>query len=291
MLNPRILILGISGMLGHKLFNAFHKDGFEVFGTIRNEEDASFFPNKLHNRILTGINANDFNSVIEAIDKTKPDIIINCIGIIKQLKEASDPLISISVNALFPHQLAEYTKNKNIRIIHMSTDCIFDGKKGFYSENDESNPFDLYSKTKELGELIHYDHALTIRTSMIGPELKVKKSLFEWFKQQIGPIKGYSHAIFSGFPTIEIYSILKNFIIPNKTLKGVYHVSSAPISKFDLLNKINSVFLTKIQIEDDSSFLCDRSLDSKRFQKETNYAPPGWDELILKMYNDINENK
>ncbi len=171
-------------------------------------------------------------------------------------------------------------------MIHISTDCIFSGSKGNYTEADLSDATDLYGRTKYLGE-VEYPHCVTLRTSIIGHELKTDLSLIDWFLNQTGIVKGFTKAMYTGFPTIEMERIITNSVIPNETLSGTYQVSSAPISKYDLLSLVKSVYKKQIDIERFDDFAIDRSLDSSKFQLATGYKPPSWDEMIEDMYADF----
>jgi dTDP-4-dehydrorhamnose reductase len=220
----------------------------------------------------------------------QPDVVINCIGIIKQLLLADDPLSAITTNALLPHRISLISRTVGARVIHISTDCVFNGKKGMYTENDQSNAEDLYGRTKYLGE-INYPHCVTLRTSIIGHELKGKYGLIEWFLSQTQKVRGFRKAIYSGFPTIELARIILEYVLPNPALNGIYHVSSEPISKYNLLRLVAERYGKAIEIEPYDDFMQDRSLDSTIFRKATGYQPPSWDELIEMMHNDFLANR
>lgn len=283
----KILILGATGMLGHKLLTNLSKNPlFEVWATSRTDKNLQkWFGNNLKKKIISGIDADLFDSFEKQIIAINPDIVINCIGIIKQLPIADDPVVSISINALLPHKIANICKKMNARMIHISTDCVFDGKKGNYKEKDLSDAYDLYGKSKYLGE-VHYPHAITLRTSIIGHELETHYGLVEWFLSQKEKVKGFKKAIFTGFPTVEIAEIIEKYIIPNESLIGLYQVSSNPISKYDLLNLIAEIYQKNIIIQPDESVFIDRSLDSSLFREKTGYQPPSWELLVQKMYHD-----
>ncbi len=283
----KIMILGITGMLGHKLFMTLSLNAqFTVIGTVRSLKGyEAFFPEKIRTNITTDIDAEQFSTIETLIHKEKPDIVINCIGIIKQLPKAHDHLASIAINALLPHRLAALCQTINTRLIHFSTDCIFDGKKGNYTETDYPHTHDLYGQTKALGEVTG-PNTITIRTSIIGHELASSHSLIEWFLSQHGSVHGYTRAIYSGFPTIEMAHIIERYVIPHPELCGVYHVSSDPTSKFDLLKIVAQVYKKDIIIAPYPAFFCERSLNSERFKSMTGYRPPSWPELVAKMYDD-----
>lgn len=285
----RILILGGTGMLGHVLFRSLSKNkDFEVHATTRDYKGfAHYFDKKLKEKIRPQIvEADNFDSVIRSLASIQPNIVINCIGLIKQLPLAGDPLSAITINAQLPHRLSLICRTSHARLIHISTDCVFNGRKGMYIESDISDAEDLYGRTKYLGEVSYKPHCITLRTSIIGHELKGKLGLVEWFLSQKEKVKGFTKAIYSGFPTIELSKIISDYIIPNTDLSGVYHVSSGPISKYDLLKLVADRYNKKIQIEPFDEFVQDRSLNSALFQKQTGYVPPSWRELVDLMYND-----
>ncbi len=288
----KILILGGSGMLGHRLWMDLRKE-HEVWVTIRGEHNPfphlAEFPEEFIRYRVDGFM---FEEVTRAIASIQPDLVINCIGLIKQMGHlARDPLFSIQLNALLPHRISLICRTANIRMIHVSTDCVFSGKKGNYTENDQSDAEDLYGRTKFLGE-VHYPHTITLRTSIIGRELKSHLGLIEWFLSQTGSIRGYKKAIFSGFTTDEIARIIMDYVIPNRELRGLYHVSSDPISKFDLLMLAREAFQKEIEILPDYDFEIDRSLNSSRFREATGYEPKPWNEMIqdLVLYSSIYRN-
>ncbi len=284
----RILILGATGMLGHKLFAALSQNrSYEVLGAVRTlEKTSEWFSPALVKNLRAGVDADNFDSVIRTIAETKPEVVINCIGIIKQTPLAKDPLTSININALFPHKLAFVCGAAGARLIHISTDCVFSGTKGGYTERDPADAEDLYGKTKNLGE-VTYPHCVTLRTSIIGHELKGKLGLIEWFMSQRGVVKGYTDVIFSGFPTIEAARIIDEFVIPCHGLHGLYHVSSQPISKYDLLKMVAEHYQREVKIEPYGGIHCNRSLDSSAFKAATGYKPPEWLELVEKMHDDF----
>lgn len=284
----KVLILGVTGMLGHALSDRLSGHKYlDVHATARSTEGLSrWFPNDLLERISGNVDADNFDSVIRAIADLKPDVVINCIGIIKQTAPAKDPLISITINSLFPHRLAHVCKAAGSRLIHISTDCVFDGAQGNYTEKDQANANDLYGRTKYLGE-VYYPHCVTLRTSIIGHELKGKHGLIEWFLAQKGKVRGFTNAIYSGFPTVEIARIISEYVITNPNLKGLYHVSSDPISKYKLLQLVADKYKKQIEIEPFDDFRLDRSLDSILFRSITGYTPPSWPELVDRMYRDF----
>lgn len=282
----KVIILGANGMLGHKMMQ-FLSQLYEVIGTVRGEaSNYSHHPILSKFTIIGNVDAYNIETVQQLLETTKPDVVINCIGIVKQLSDAQDPLKSIAINALFPHQVAQCCRKGKIRFIHMSTDCVFSGKTGYYSENDTSDADDLYGKTKYLGE-VTYPGSLTIRTSIIGRELGTKHGLVEWFlSQEGGVVKGFTRAFFSGLTTQVLAEIISSLLVDFPKLQGVYHIASDPINKYDLLTRIQKTYLISITIEPDHTIIIDRSLDAKKFRNETNIQIPSWDNMIEKMFLD-----
>jgi dTDP-4-dehydrorhamnose reductase len=285
----RILILGVSGMLGYTLFKHFRqRDHLLVSGTVRRMGSvARILSDSEISCIVNDVDADNLSSVYSACRIKKPDVIINCIGIIKQLKDAGDPISCISINALFPHRLAKIAQEIGARVIHISTDCVFDGKRGGYTEFDESNAHDLYGKTKFLGELSSCSHAITLRTSIIGHELNKSLSLIDWFLDQAGPVRGYRRALYSGLPTVELANVILRYVLPRSDLHGLYHVSSEPINKYDLLGLVAAAYGKRAGIQPNDDFILDRSMDSTRFRSATGYAPPSWLALVQCMHQDF----
>lgn len=284
--NTKVLVLGASGMLGNSILRLFYQtDGYSVIGTVRSGQAVSLLPENVRNFVLSGIDVLNVDSLIQLMDDVRPDLVINCVGVVKQLSDASNPLVALPINSLFPHRLAHICSISNARLVHMSTDCVFTGNKGMYTEHDVADAQDLYGVSKRLGE-VDYSNAITLRTSIIGHELNGSRSLIDWFLAQEDQVKGYTNAIFSGLPTIEIGKLIRDYVIPNPDLRGVYHVSAAPINKYDLLSLVAKVYGKKITIEPDGGFKIDRSLDSSRFRRETGFISAPWPELI-RLMNDF----
>ncbi|BCA80079.1 SDR family oxidoreductase [Desulfuromonas sp. AOP6] len=275
----RILILGGDGMLGHQLLKTLAQR-HEVRVTLRQDIDI-YAPYKLFSasNAYTGIDVRAYDRLIEIMADFRPEAVINAVGIVKQRPTAKESIPSLEINALLPHRLAVICKAVGARLIHLSTDCIFSGKKGNYQESDLSDAEDLYGKTKFLGET-QDSHCLTLRTSIIGRELSRHKSLLDWFLSQSGTVKGFTKAIYTGFTTLEMSRIIETMLVDHPQASGVYQVSSDPITKYDLLLLFKEILGHKIEIIPDASFTCDRSLDSSRFRKEFLYTPPTWDTMI-----------
>ena len=280
----KVLVLGATGMLGNAVLRLFAQSaGYEVVGSARSASALRLLPADLSDRVICGVDVEHVDSLISLFSKVQPDVVINCIGLVKQLAEADDPLAAIPINSLLPHRLARLCGVAGARLVHMSTDCIFSGAKGMYIEDDISDAKDLYGRSKYLGE-VDYPHAITLRTSIIGHELNGGHSLVGWFLAQQGSVKGFRRAIFSGLPTVELARVIRDHVIPHPELHGVHHVSADPISKFDLLTLISNVYGKKIDIAEDDNFIIDRSVDSSRFREATGYQPQPWPELVRRMY-------
>ncbi len=281
----KILIMGVTGMLGHNLFRYFNLlEDFEVLGTLRNSAAYDNFPEEQSKNLFYIENVNQELLLNKLVDNYMPDVLINCIGLVKQILDVNDPINTIQINSLLPHRLYQICNQRDIRLIHISTDCVFSGTKGDYKEIDVPDALDLYGRSKMLGEQNNHN-SLTIRTSIIGHELSNSHSLLEWFLNQKNEVYGYKNAIFSGFPTIEISKIIEKIIIPNKNLSGIYHISSQPISKYKLLKLIAEIYEKKIKIIPDTSVNINRSLNSDKFSTETGFYPEDWINLIKNMHN------
>lgn len=282
----RLIVLGATGMLGHKL-SQFLSKKFDVYATVRSHPRVyNDHPVLSECQLLGNVSAENFDSVMHAFSKVHPDVAINCIGIVKQRPEAKDLMQSILVNAFFPHRLARLCQAASVRLVHISTDCVFSGKKGNYVESDVADAYDLYGRTKFLGE-VSSDGCLTLRTSIVGRELETSHGLLEWFLSQEGKtILGYKRSIFSGFTTNILANIIDQIITKYRDMQGVWHVASEPISKFELLSLVKKVYGLKIKIDPDETVVCDRSLNAERFQRVTGFVPPPWPDMIMQMYRD-----
>ena len=282
----RVLIFGATGMLGHKLVQ-LGKSRHELAATVRgNAADYARVEALSGAHLISGVEATQIDSAAEALDYWKPSVAINCIGIIKQRPEISDVVAAISVNGLFPHQVAQFCNSRGIKLIQFSTDCVFSGRRGNYTEDDPPDPLDLYDRTKLLGEVTG-PGCLTLRTSVIGRELGGGKSLLEWFISQKGKrVKGYAGSIYSGLTTNSMAVLIYRLLDEQIDLDGLWHVSSNPISKYDLLNLINEIYGLGITIERDEQVRCDRSLVSNRFRDRVGFQPEEWRDMIAEMHAD-----
>ena len=282
----RILILGGSGMLGHKLWQVY-RNRFDTWATVRSSYRAyaryDLFDSQ---RLLGGVDAFNFDTVVRALVTVQPDVVINCTGIIKQLAAAKDPIVSLTINSLFPHRLALLCQASGARLIHISTDCVFSGRKGMYTEDDVSDAADLYGRSKFLGE-VGAPGCLTLRTSIIGRELQTASGLVEWFlSNREGRVRGYTRAIYSGLTTLALADIITDILERHPELSGLYHVSSEPINKYDLLCLLRDAFGVQVEIEPYAEVQIDRSLDSSRFRAATDFTPPTWSDMIKAMAED-----
>lgn len=280
----RVLVLGASGMLGHVMLRFLcGSDGIEAWGSVRSSAARQRLPEPLRARVLEGIDAESSDSVAAAFARVRPQVVINCVGLVKQLAEADDPLLALPINALLPHRLARLCDVAGARLVHISTDCVYAGTRGGYREDDPPDATDLYGRSKLLGEVLAA-HAVTLRTSIIGPELGRAHGLVGWLLSQTAPVRGYTRAVFSGLPTVELARVIRDHVLPRPQLHGLYHVSAAPISKHDLLQLVARAYDRAIDIRPDDQVVIDRSLDSTRFRQHAGYAPPAWADLVRTMH-------
>jgi dTDP-4-dehydrorhamnose reductase len=284
-----ILVLGGEGMLGHKMFQTlltrFPNTGCTIFGSLEDRfyRNIDLFQ---EGRIIERINAMDLVGLERRLREIKPQVIVNCVGVVKQRQEAQLAIPSISINSLLPHILAGFATEWDGRVIHFSTDCVFSGKTGQYTEEDSSDAEDLYGKSKYLGEVVT-ENALTLRTSIIGRELSNFKSLLEWFLAQRGrTVRGFTRVIYSGVTTNYLSALVGKIIMDYPALSGLYQVTSPSISKFDLLCLLREAFKLDIEIIRDEQEVSDRSMIGEKFIQATGYAYPKWAELVAGLAND-----
>ena len=285
----KVLVFGASGMIGSAIFRVLSEkmpernDVLDVWGTMRSHDALTFFAENLRGKLVSGVDVEKQDAMVRMFSRVQPDVVVNCIGLTKHHKEAEDPQLALPLNALLPHRMADFCALAGARFIHVSTDCVFAGAKGNYTESDAPDAADVYGKSKHLGE-VNYPHAITLRTSTIGHELQSAYGLLEWFLSQQGSCKGFSRAIFSGLPNNEFARVVRDLVIPRPDLHGLYHVGADPIAKFELLKLIATVYGKQIDIVQDDEFMIDRSLNSERFKQATGYSAPSWPELIHSMY-------
>jgi len=283
-----ILVLGANGMLGHKMFQRLLQRFPDTWCTVRGsaEEAAALAPGLLDRNVIAQVDAMDWPTLAFLLGMRRPQFIVNCVGVIKQRAEAREAMPSITINSLLPYRLATWCERWNARLIHFSTDCVFSGERGNYSEQDPSDANDLYGKTKFLGEVSH-GNALTLRTSIIGRELERFESLLEWFLSQgRGPVQGYTRAWYSGVTTNYLADLVTRIIWQRPELRGLYQVTSPTISKFELLCRLRDAYQKDVEIVADDSFFCDRSMQGDQFVAATGYQCPLWPELLAELIRD-----
>ncbi len=282
----RLLILGGDGMLGHQLLRSL-APRHDARATLRREVGAyAQYGLFTKESAYGGVDALRQETVLQVLADFRPEAVVNAIGIVKQRGLAHEAIPSLEVNALFPHRLALACRTAGARLVHMSTDCVFSGRKGSYTEADPSDATDLYGRTKYLGEVAE-PHCLTLRTSIIGLELAHKASLVEWFLSQRGPVRGFRRAVYCGLTTREMARVIEKILVDHPGLSGVIHVASAPITKYDLLKQLARRTGRDVRIDADDTFACDRSLRADAFEAATGYRAPSWDEMLVELAEEI----
>ncbi|MCY9844252.1 dTDP-4-dehydrorhamnose reductase family protein [Vibrio caribbeanicus] len=282
----KVLVVGATGMLGYSIFSNLSDDPqLNVYGTVRSLNGVERYFDDLNDKVICEVDVTSLESVEGVCKKVRPDVLINCVGLIKQLGLSKQHISAVTINSLLPHQLAMICEQFGTKLIHFSTDCVFDGTSGGYSETDRPTATDLYGRSKSLGE-VEYGNHLTLRTSIIGHELNSEHSLIDWFLSQNSSVKGFSQAIFSGLPTSYIAKLLSELILPRAELKGLYNLSVEPIDKYSLLTKVADVYQKNICIDNSNELVIDRSLDSTRLKDAIGFVPPTWDELVAFMHDD-----
>ena len=278
----RVLVLGADGMLGHEVVRSLVKSGHNPLGTTRGAPQGPVASALAGIPIIAGVDARQADTVVSAFAEALPAAVINCIGVVKQRDEAKDALQSIRVNSLFPHELAVLCRAAGARLVHISTDCVFSGLKGAYTEDDLPDPADLYGRTKLLGE-VDRSGAVTLRTSIIGLELGRKESLVEWFLAQRGTANGWTRALYSGVTTFELARVVIRLLEDFPDLHGVWHVSASPIDKYDLLCRLRDAVGTDVDIAPDDRVVINRTLDSTRFRMATGWTAPDWMTMLAEL--------
>ena len=282
----KLLILGADGMLGHKLFQMLGEAFPETCGTISgNVSDAPFdrIPFFQTDRVIPEVNPMDFQGLENIIKQVSPDTVINCLRVATHGDETAPPAQSITVNSLLPHRLAEMTAAQGARLMHFSSDCVFSGKKGFYTEEDTPDATHAYGQTRLLGD-VKADNTLVLRSSVIGRELTGHSSLLDWFLTQKGKeINGFTRAIYSGLSSIETARVVQMILEKTPLLTGLYHVASEPVNKYDLLKLAQECFGVDITIHKEDGFAVDRSLNAEKFRAVTGYAAPSWSSMMTEL--------
>lgn len=283
----RVLIVGASGMLGHRLMRGLAADGFDVVGTIRGRAaELGLEAHAAGARIVEGIDAERFDTVAGAVRAILPDVVVNAVGMIKQVAGGKAAVPAITLNALFPHRLAEVAGEVGARFVTFGTDCVFSGKQGPYRETDTPDATDVYGRSKLLGEVTG-PGCLTIRTSIVGRELRGGHSLFDWFIAQRGKtVKGFRGALYSGMTTGTAAAVLVRLIRERPDLSGLWQVAGPAITKYDLLGIVRDAMALDITIVPDDDFHCDRRLDGSKFAGETGIVLPSWEEMVAAMASE-----
>jgi len=281
----RVLVLGATGMLGNAMLRFLADSaGFDVVGSARSAVGVRLLRTDLRPRVHAGVDVENPDALARLLESVRPAVVVNCIGLVKQLAEADDPLAALPINAMLPHRLSRLCSLAGARLVHVSTDCVFAGTRGRYTEDAAPDAQDLYGRSKLLGEVTADAHAVTLRTSIIGHELASAHGLVGWFLAQQGAVRGYRRAVFSGVPTVELARIVRDHVLPHPALTGLYHVSAAPIDKYTLLKLVAAQYAHAVEIAPDERVVIDRSLDSARFRAATGYVPPDWPELLRRMH-------
>lgn len=282
-----VLVLGASGMLGHMLVRVL-SEHHQVIGTTSSQYDSKSPLARVLDKAnwIDHVDVRNWQTVESAINHVKPNVLINCVGVIKQKMDSGNIMDAILINSLIPHQLAATCEKLNIRFIHFSTDCVFDGTPGIKYTSYTPNATDLYGATKRLGE-VNYAPSITLRTGFVGRQLSGAEGLFEWVLSQKGKaISGYQNAIYSGLTTMALSRVIKQVIEVQPTLSGLYQVASNRINKFDLITKLNQLLQLDLLIAQNTEFMCDRSMDGTEFTNLTNIHIPSWEEMLTEFAAD-----
>ncbi|NLU78816.1 SDR family oxidoreductase [Micromonospora sp. HNM0581] len=276
-MSRRLLVLGATGMLGHTLMQELlDSPDIEVRGAARGTVG---LPPAVAERVTSGVDILAEGRIGRLLDDVRPDVVVNCVGVIKQRPEVQNAVHTVTVNALFPHQLAQECTRRDARLVHVSTDCVFSGDRGGYVETDVPDPPDLYGRSKLLGE-VDRAPALTLRTSIVGHELNGNRSLIDWFLSQNSVVSGYTKAIYSGITTVEFARLLRSVVLPQEDLTGLYHVAALPISKYELLRLVAETYRWPGDVVPHDTFVCDRSLNADALAQRCSYRPPPWQQML-----------
>jgi dTDP-4-dehydrorhamnose reductase len=275
-------------MLGHEAIRMLAPD-FEVWGSCRRPEELPDLGIPTE-RLLGGLDATRPHSAFELIARVQPYLVLNAVGIVKQRDDAKASIPSIQVNSLWPHLLADACAQHGARMVHVSTDCVFSGSRGMYTEDDVPDAFDLYGRSKLLGEVTDYQNVVTLRTSIIGWQIEAPTGLVGWFAtHRDEPLKGYAKAVFSGLTTRALTEVVRDVVMPDATLTGLWHVSVDPIDKYTLLTRLAEHLCWEVDITPVAEPIVDRTLDSSRFRARTDWTPPSWDELLDGLASEYSE--
>jgi len=285
-----VLVLGASGLLGNAVLRVLAQSpALRVVGTLRSDAVLSRLSAVTDAKVVLPVDATKFADLQKVMDDVQPTVLVNCVGATKHIEAGNDPSAAYMSNAVLPHTLAALTANAGCRLIHVSTDCVYRGTKGMYRESDLPDATDVYGQSKAAGE-VYYRNSITIRTSIIGHEIDTRRSLVEWFLMQGAECKGFRKAFFSGFPTVTLARVIRDYVIPRPEMHGLWHAAAPRVDKFDLLSMIARQYGKKITIHPDDNFLMDRALDGTRFREATGFVSPQWPELIAEMHEDRQRN-
>lgn len=280
-----LLILGATGMLGHKVVQRAVRTSHDVVATVRRPVPGlAAWLGLPGDRMISGVDVTDTPD--ELLGRLRPDAVINCTGVVKTALGETDVIPAITVNALAPRLWAQACAAEDVRFVHVSTDCVFSGSRGRYTEDDVPDAHDLYGRSKVLGE-VSGPGALTVRTSMIGRELSGRRGLLEWLLSRRGQaVDGFARAVFSGVSTAVLADVLIGLAVERRDLDGLYHVAAEPISKLDLLRRLSTAFDVGIDVIARDEPVIDRSLDGGRFRAATGIETPDWDSMIRDLAED-----
>ena len=285
----KVMVLGGAGMLGHKMFQLLRERFVGVFCTVREhvlKPPLDRVGLLQGDDVIPGVDVTVFPALEAMLSAFRPEYVVNCVGVIKQRAEAVSPIPSITINSLLPHKLAQMAAHWGGRVIHFSTDCVFSGKRGEYTEEDHSDAEDLYGKTKFLGE-VAVANALTLRTSIIGRELTEHRSLLDWFlAQNHKTVRGYRRVVYSGVTTNYLAELVASIIQEHPGLNGLYQVASEPISKYDLLCLLREAYQLDVRIEPDDLEVSDRSMRCDRLREAIDYKCSPWPALARQLAED-----
>jgi len=282
----RVLVLGVNGLIGHTMYRKLKQEGFEVFGTMRRAKIEFMQYDFLQaDTIIDGLDVQEISNVSEVILQIQPSVVVNCIGITRRKDEISNSIQAIKINALLPHQIAKICQDMSIRMIHLSTDCVFSGDFGLYTEDSIPDASDMYGRTKAMGEVLDNPNCLTLRSSFLGTEISDRTELLEWLLSQKGrTIKGYTKAIYSGVSTVYLSSVITEILRHYPQLSGLYQIApDTPISKYDLLCIAKNAFNIDVEIVENDSFVSDKSLSGARLKKVMNYRVPSWHDMLQEL--------
>lgn len=280
----RVLILGASGMLGHKLFQRLAESGHDVTGVVRAvraDSPLARIPLFTGPNVVWNVDAMNWPRLERVLQEYRPEVVVNALGVIKQRTQIAAPAIWIQINALLPHLVGDTVAVWGGRLVHISSDCVFSGHRGGYLETDVTDADDLYGRTKALGEVTDRTNAVTLRTSIIGRELHHHRSLLDWLlSQNHGRVQGYSRVIYSGSTTLEMATVVDRVIREHPALHGLYQVATEPISKDALIRRLIGAHRLDIKVATVDTPVSDRSFSGARFTAATGYLSPSWPRLV-----------